>query len=175
MITAPRLSDGLGCRVVDPERDLALVTRWMNEPHVARWWEQAWPTERWRTELHRQVAGPHTLACLLTVDDIDVAYLELYRASEDVIAAHYPVRPDDVGMHIAIGATDRTGQGLGTRLITEVSTALLREHPSRRVVAEPEATNTMSLRAFGAAGFVASGTLTIADRHRVLMVREVAR
>lgn len=172
MISAPRLSGGLGCRAVDPERDLALVVGWMNEPHVARWWEQAWSVRRWRVELHRQVAGPHTLACLLTVDDVDVAYLELYRASEDVIAPHYPVGADDVGMHIAIGATDRTGQGLGTRLISEVSTALLREHQWRRVVAEPEAANTPSVRAFAAAGFVASGAITIADRDRVLMIRE---
>lgn len=152
-------------------RDLEQVWRWMQAPHVAAFWNQAWPVERWRAELERQAAGDHSLPCLLQLEGEPVAYLEVYRVVRDRLAGHYAVRPYDLGVHVAIGEPGRTGRGLGRALLRAVAEGLLAADPRcTRVVAEPDSRNAPSLRAFNAAGFRTVGPITLPDKNATLLV-----
>ncbi|SHG13829.1 GNAT family N-acetyltransferase [Streptoalloteichus hindustanus] len=168
----PRLAPPWSARAARPEGgDLELVHRWMLAPHVAAFWQQAWPLPRWAAELAGQLAGVHSLPCLVSLDDDPVAYLEVYRVAMDQLAGRYPHRPHDLGVHVAVGELGRTGRGLGRALLREVAQGLLAADPAcARVVAEPDVGNGPSIRAFLAAGFVAVGEVRLPDKTAVLLV-----
>lgn len=152
--------------------DLDVVHGWMNRPHVAAFWVQAWPRERWAAELTRQLEGWHSRPCLALHDGVPTAYLELYRVSGERLADHYPNRTDDLGVHIAIGERDATGRGHGRVLLRAVAEGLLAADAAcTRVVAEPDAANAPALRAFRAAGFHDVGRITLPHKTAALMVR----
>jgi RimJ/RimL family protein N-acetyltransferase len=166
-----RLDDGLGLRPAT-EADAATIARWMAQPHVRQWWHQDWPVERWARELAEQAAGDHSTPCIVSLDGEEIGYVELYRVRHDRLADYYEHDPHDWGVHLAIGDDSRIGQGLGRRLLESLTEALLLADPGcGRVVAEPDAGNTASLRAFAAAGFVSEGELQLPEKTALLMVR----
>ncbi|HEU0087202.1 MAG TPA: GNAT family N-acetyltransferase [Pseudonocardiaceae bacterium] len=152
--------------------DLDLVVRWMAEPHIEQFWRQGWNADRWAQEITQQRAGDHSLPCLAFYDRTPVAYLEVYRVIRDRLAEYYPYDSADLGVHVAIGERGSTGRGWGRALLRAVTDGIFDvSPPCRRVVAEPDARNWPSLRAFAAAGFVPCGQLVLPEKTAVLMVR----
>jgi RimJ/RimL family protein N-acetyltransferase len=167
----PRVGTPWSVRPASVAEDLERVHRWMQAPHVAAFWKQAWPLERWQAELERQAAGDHSLPCMLSFEGEPVAYLEVYRVVRDRLNGHYAVRPYDLGVHVAIGESGLTGRGLGRALLRVVAQGLLAADPRcTRVVAEPDARNAPSLRAFHAAGFRTVGPICLPDKDATLLV-----
>ena len=143
---------------VKPDRDLALVHRWMNDPAVARCWGLAGSAERTAEHLAQQRALPHTDAYLARLSGRPIGYWELYRAAEDRLGAHYPARPEDLGIRLLIGDPGLRGLGLGALLLTALCDAVQEQSPCRIVAAFDEG-DSAAVRAFIAAGFVTSGTV----------------
>lgn len=152
----PGLTAPLSARTVEPGgADLDLVHTWMNLPHVAEFFDQAWPRDRWRRCLADQLRGTFSRP-LLVFDGADpVAYVKLYRAARDLIAPHYGADPHDIGFHLAIGSPEGIGQGLGGRVFTACAEAVFAADPHcRRLVIEPDAANRPARRAAERAGAV---------------------
>jgi RimJ/RimL family protein N-acetyltransferase len=168
----PRLSAPWSARVARAEgADLDLVHGWMQSPHIDAFWHQAWPRERWAEEIAGHLAGDAILPVLIDLDGRPLAYIEVYRVLRDRLAEHYPHRPHDLGVHIAIGEAGRTGQGLGRSLLRALAVGLLAADPEcARVVAEPDVHNAPSLRAFAAAGFRPVGEVVLPDKTAALLV-----
>ncbi|ASO19551.1 RimJ/RimL family protein N-acetyltransferase [Actinoalloteichus hoggarensis] len=168
----PRLDEPWAARWARAEGpDLDLVHDWMNREHVAAFWHQDWPRRRWQEELAGQLAGDHSRPVLLLHEGRPLAYLEIYRAIRDRLAACYPARTHDLGVHVAIGDRLATGRGLGRALLRAVALGLLRADPAcERVVAEPDVANGPSVRAFVAAGFVDHGEISLPDKTAALLI-----
>nr|WP_233521803.1 GNAT family N-acetyltransferase [Streptomyces triticagri] len=161
-------------RPVRLDRDLPLITRWMNDPTVAAFWDLAGPEDVTADHLRPQLEGDGRSApCLGVLDGVPMSYWELYRADLDPLARHYPARPHDTGIHLLIGGAGDRGRGLGTILIAAV-TGLVLDHRTRctRVVAEPDVRNTPSVAAFQAAGFRNSEEVDLPDKRAALMVHD---
>jgi RimJ/RimL family protein N-acetyltransferase len=169
----PALTGGWRARVVDPDtRDLDLVHRWMQAPHVVAFWHQAWPREQWEEELRRQLSGRHSLPVLVSRGEDPVIYLEVYRAARDVVAQVYPARPHDLGLHVAVGELSMTNQGLVRRLLPLVTAALFDADPRcTRVLLEPDVRNRRAIASFTAGGFAPVGEVLLPDKVALLMVR----
>jgi RimJ/RimL family protein N-acetyltransferase len=157
---------------VKPERDLPDIHRWMNDPTVARYWELDGPIERVAEHVAGQRAAAHTEPYVARLAGRSIGYWEVYRAAEDRLAEYYPALRDDVGVHFLIGEPDCRGIGLGTLLLRVVCDAIqTRSAGPCRVVAEPDARNTASVRAFRAAGFEPSGIVDLPEKRAVLVIR----
>ncbi|WP_435833044.1 GNAT family N-acetyltransferase [Kitasatospora purpeofusca] len=154
--------------------DLGLLTRWMNDPEVAAFWELAGPSAVTERHLRHQLDGDgRSRPCLGLLDDAPMSYWEVYRADLDPLAAHYPARPHDTGLHLLLGPAASRGRGLGTTLLTALTDRLLRELPHcERVVAEPDVRNRRSVRAFRRAGFRLAAELDLPDKRAALMLRD---
>jgi RimJ/RimL family protein N-acetyltransferase len=155
---------------VKPHRDLAIIHRWMNDPVVARYWEVDGPIERTADRLAEQRSLPHTEPYLARLCGRPIGYWEVYRAAEDRLAAYYPARPGDVGIHLLIGESGLRGLGLGTLLLTTLCDAIQRDSPCR-VVAEPDERNAASVRAFVAAGFTPAAIIDLPEKRATLVIR----
>ncbi|MEV6792310.1 GNAT family N-acetyltransferase [Streptomyces sp. NPDC051320] len=158
----------------DIERDLALISRWMNDPAVAAFWELSGDESVTAAHLRGQVDGDgRSIPCLGLLDGIPMSYWELYRADLDPLARHYPARPQDTGLHLLIGGVSDRGRGIGTTLLRAVSDLVLENRPRcTRVIAEPDLRNTPSVAAFLSAGFRFSAEVELPDKRAALMVRD---
>ena len=161
---------------VRPERDLALITRWMNDPAVAAFWELAGPEHVTAAHLRRQLDGDgRSVPCLGVLGRTPMSYWEIYRADLDPLARHYPARPHDTGIHLLIGGVVDRGRGVGTTLLRAVADLVLDHRPQcPRVVAEPDLRNTPSVSAFLSAGFRFAAEVDLPDKRAALMVRDRA-
>ncbi|WP_354645078.1 GNAT family N-acetyltransferase [Kitasatospora camelliae] len=153
--------------------DLPLLTRWMNDPAVDAWWELAGPPATTEAHLRAQLDGDGRSApCLGLLDGTPMSYWEVYRADLDPLAAHYPSRPGDTGLHLLIGPAHRRGRGLGSPLIAALTERILARRPAcPRVLAEPDLRNTPSVRAFLRAGYTRAAVLDLPAKRAALMIR----
>lgn len=158
------------------ERDLALISRWMNDPAVAAFWELAGPAAVTAAHLRTQLDGDgRSIPCLGVLAGTPMSYWELYRADLDPLARHYPARPHDTGIHLLVGSVADRGRGVGGTLLRAVADLVLDHRPRcGRVVAEPDLRNTPSVAAFLSAGFRFSAEVELPDKRAALMVRDRA-
>ncbi|MFD7644884.1 GNAT family N-acetyltransferase [Kitasatospora sp. NPDC059795] len=168
----PTSAGELVLRAVQLADDLGLLTDWMNDPETDRWWALAGPPETTAAHLAGQLDGDgRSRPVLALLDGEPTGYFELYRADLDPLAAHYPARPHDLGVHLLLAPAAR-GRGLGALLLDAIAARLLRDDPRcTRVLAEPDVRNTPSVRAFTAAGFTRAGDLDLPDKRAALMIR----
>ncbi|MEV7724766.1 GNAT family N-acetyltransferase [Streptomyces sp. NPDC087917] len=161
---------------VRPARDLELLTRWMNDPEVAAYWELGGPSTLTAAHLRAQLDGDgRSLPCLGILNGAPMSYWEIYRADLDPIAHHYPSRPHDMGIHLLIGEGTNRGRGLGATLLRTVADLVLDNRPPcTRVIAEPDIRNTPSVSAFLTAGFRYSTEIDLPEKRAALMIREQA-
>lgn len=151
--------------------DLDLVHAWMNDPDVARFWNQAWSMQAWREELTDQLERGPAHPCIVERDGAPFAYLELYWSALHPIARHYPARDGDVGVHIALGDPQARGAGRGSALLRDTATGVCRVTPGcTRVFAEPDAGNRAARGAFGRAGFQELGEIELEHKRATLVV-----
>ncbi|MFC5641264.1 GNAT family N-acetyltransferase [Kitasatospora cinereorecta] len=157
--------------------DLPLLTTWMNDPAVDAWWELAGPPSVTEEHLRGQLDGDGASTPYLgLLDGEPTGYFEVYRADLDPLAAHYPARPYDMGIHLLLGPATARGRGLGSALLAALAERILATTPAcTRVVAEPDLRNTPSVRAFRNAGFAQAAELDLPAKRAALMIRPRAR
>ncbi|MFE7792397.1 GNAT family N-acetyltransferase [Streptomyces sp. NPDC057460] len=158
------------------ERDLAVISRWMNDPAVAAFWDLGGGEDITAAHLRPQLEGDgRSVPCLGVLSGVPMSYWEVYRADLDPLARHYPARPNDTGVHLLIGGVTNRGRGIGTTLLRAVSDLVLDNRPQcARVVAEPDLRNTPSVSAFLSAGFRFSAEVELPDKQAALMIRDRA-
>jgi RimJ/RimL family protein N-acetyltransferase len=159
---------------VHVERDLALISRWMNDPAVAEFWELAGPRTVTEDHLRTQLTGDgRSVPCLGVLEGTPMSYWEIYRADLDPLARHYPARPHDTGIHLLIGNVADRGRGFGSTLLRAVADLAFDRRPAcARVIAEPDLRNTPSVAAFLSAGFRFSSEVDLPAKRAALMVRD---
>ncbi|CAM5695775.1 GNAT family N-acetyltransferase [Streptomyces purpurascens] len=155
------------------DRDLPLISRWMNDP-AAAFWELSGPQNVTEDHLRAQIADDgRSVPCIGVLDGAPMSYWEIYRADLDPLARHYPARPHDTGLHLLVGAVAGRGRGLGGLLLRAVADLALAQRSScARVIAEPDIRNTPSIAAFLTAGFRFSAEVDLPAKRAALMVRD---
>ncbi|MFI9582816.1 GNAT family N-acetyltransferase [Streptomyces sp. NPDC052236] len=158
------------------ERDVPLISRWMNDPAVAAFWHLEGPEPVTAAHLRAQLDGDgRSVPCLGVVSGIPMSYFEIYRADLDPLARHYPARPHDTGIHLLIGSVADRARGIGSALLRAVADLVLDNRPRcARVIAEPNLRNSPSISAFLSAGFRFSAEVDLPDKRAALMVRDRA-
>ncbi|MFC0041674.1 GNAT family N-acetyltransferase [Actinomadura rayongensis] len=168
----PELAPPFAARVARPDGpDLDLVHRWMNLPHVAAHYDQAWPRERWAAEIAGHLAGDYARPFIVSLDGRPIAYVELYRAARDVVGRVYPSRPHDVGFHLAIGETEAVGRGVGGRLFGAFIDGIFAAEPAcTRIVSEPDASNAAARRTDEKLGLRFLGEVDLPHKRAALFI-----
>ncbi|MFD9336552.1 GNAT family N-acetyltransferase [Streptomyces sp. NPDC060028] len=174
--TATTRSGAFRLEPVRLDRDLELLTGWMNDPEVAAYWELAGPAATTAAHVRAQLAGDsRSIPCLGLLAGTPMSYWEIYRADLDPIARHYPARPHDTGIHLLIGDGTNRGRGLGTALLRAVADLVFDNRPRcTRVIAEPDIGNTPSVSAFVNSGFRCFKEIDLPEKRAALMIRERA-
>ncbi|MEW1776540.1 GNAT family N-acetyltransferase [Streptomyces sp. NPDC086777] len=159
---------------VQVDRDLPIISGWMNDPGVAAFWQLAGSRAHTEDHLRAQLAGDgRSVPCLGVLDGTPMSYWEIYRADLDPLARHYPARPHDTGVHLLVGEVADRRRGLGSALLRAVADLVLDHRPAcARVVAEPDLHNTPSVAAFLNAGFRYASEVDLPAKRAALMIRD---
>lgn len=144
--------------------DLALVTRWLGEPHVARWYLAGSSVEQEVEDLRQSVDGTQVHALLVLDDGAPIGWCQWYRAAVDRDwAADLGAGPGDVGVDYAIGDPASVGRGLGTALVRTLVHRVRAASPHVAFVSDPDARNTASRRVLEKNGFRLVGVRALAS------------
>jgi aminoglycoside 6'-N-acetyltransferase len=135
--------------------DLALVERWLGEPHVARWYLTGSSLEAELADIRLSLAeGSETHMLVVVHDGEPVGWCQWYPCAVDPEwAAELGAQPGDVGVDYAIGDPARVGRGVGTELIAVLVALVRTARPGCGVMADPEADNSVSRRVLERNGF----------------------
>ena len=136
--------------------DFPEVSRWVNEPHVAQWWDEHRSLEQVTAYYGAALRGEDpTRMWVWEVNGRSVGFSQDYRISDHPEYALLTSRPDAIGVDYAIGEPAFVGRGLGTSLLW----VFLRDivwpaYPGAgEFFAAPDHRNTASLRVLAKLGF----------------------
>ena len=168
----PLLSAPWSLRPAASDPDVALVSHWMNEPHVELFWEQAWPVARWRAAIDGQLGGDYSRPYVVSHEGGPLAYVEIYRVARDVVGLQYDADAHELGIHLAIGERASTGRGLGRAMVRAVVDGLFTADPCCAVVvADPDERHLMARRMFAGAGFALWGVRDLGHKRAAILHR----
>jgi acetyl CoA:N6-hydroxylysine acetyl transferase len=169
----PGLDRRLWARPVQPEHDTGLLHAWHHKPHVIEFWAMDWPRDWVHDYLVRQVEDPARSPYLGFVDDVPVGYIEVYDPFRDVLGAHAPVLPGDLGAHVLIGEEEHLGR-YSVALGRAVVRFLFRRPGVQRIVGEPDVRNQNFLSLLAFLGFRKQAEIDMPDKRAAFMVCERA-
>jgi aminoglycoside 6'-N-acetyltransferase len=141
------------------EADLQLVRRWLQEPHVARWWladeDAEDELEHWRRLLTGEFDdGTHLLMVVESDRGVAVGWCQWYLWEDTPDEAReLGALPGECGVDYAIGDPTAIGRGLGTALNAALVAEVREHHPGCGFIVEPEAANAGSRRVLERNGF----------------------
>lgn len=139
------------------EGDLPDVSRWVNQPHVARWWDEHRSLEQVTAHYGRALRGEDpTRLWVWEVNGRSVGFAQDYRIADHPEFALLCGRPDAVGFDYAIGEPAFTGRGLGTSLLwVYLRDIVAPAHPQlTELFAAPDHRNAASRRVLAKVGGV---------------------
>jgi RimJ/RimL family protein N-acetyltransferase len=129
--------------------DLPDVTRWVNAPHVARWWDENRSAEQMAAYYGPGIRGEDAVRYWIwEVNGRSVGFCQDYRIADHPEYALLSGHPDAVGFDYVIGEAPFIDRGLGTKLLW----VFLRDIVvpayvgTRELFAAPDHRNTRSLR-----------------------------
>ncbi|WP_335622053.1 GNAT family N-acetyltransferase [Bradyrhizobium icense] len=150
----PWLAEVISFRVASLDDDLHLLHRWMNDPRVDAFWNEAGDLEKHRRYLSGILADPHMLPLIGCFDDEPFGYFELYWAKENRIAPFYDADDYDRGWHVVVGEDAYRGRRhISAWLPSLMHYVFLDDCRTQRIVGEPAAAHSQQLRNLDVSGF----------------------
>ncbi|MDE1221691.1 acetyltransferase [Vibrio aestuarianus] len=129
-------------RVFDIEKDLLRFARWMNDPRVAHFWEQAWSQEKLAEFAVEQLNDPHIIPLIGEFDGQPFGYVEAYWVAEDRLSSYYDVQPYDRGIHLLVGEEQFRGPRFFDAWMKAITHYLfIDDNRTQRIVLEPRSDN----------------------------------
>ncbi len=131
------------------EGDLGVLTRWINMPHVAAWWDEHRSAEQVAAHYLPGIRGEDAVRYWVwEVNGRSVGFCQDYRIADHPEFALLCGRPDAIGFDYVIGEAAFVDRGLGTKLLW----VFLRDivvpayDATSELFAAPDHRNTRSLR-----------------------------
>jgi len=131
------------------ESDFERLLRWLEQPHVSRWWGDA------RRELEDLIQGSPENGAIIMANGIPVGFMCWQRPSREELAAvslgDLPANLVDVDL--LIGESSLLGQGIGPSALLLLRDRLCADPLVSHLGVGTSAYNERAVRAYGKAGF----------------------
>ena len=140
------------------DKDIPLMEKWLNEPHVAQWYKHP---NHWLKELHER-RGTYAFLSHFVVESDNKAigfcqYYDCYHSQQHEVWNDEWKVGDKQGevfsIDYLIGEPEYLKRGLGTRIVTELVNKL-RAIGAKKCIVSPEPENIASTRVLKANGFI---------------------
>jgi aminoglycoside 6'-N-acetyltransferase len=153
------------------ESDLLLLTDWLRQEHVERWWPKS---EEQLQEIRGILTSVSVDAYIVGLEGKPFAYIQTYDIRSAWGLGVYLDQPvGTVGIDQFIGEASMVGRGHGPRFIEAMCKRLFAAG-APRVIVDPDPANGRAIRAYEKAGFRMLDERTIDAGPVVLMARDRA-
>jgi siderophore synthetase component/RimJ/RimL family protein N-acetyltransferase len=162
---------------VDPDRDAALVQRWLGHP-ASSWWAMTdHDVDAVRRYLRSVQDDPAQAGWLLRWGGEPIAYAETYDPRSVLLTDVWDAEPGDVGMHLLVAPPPADGRvhGLTSAVVRAVVEHCRDALGARRVVVEPDVRNTAVQRKNAEVGFRALREVDVDGKRALLSVLDTER
>ncbi|MBM7438999.1 GNAT family N-acetyltransferase [Streptomyces sp. HB132] len=122
--------------------DAEVVHSWVTHPRSAYWLMGDARLEDVEREYAAIAAHPHHDAFIGLHDGEPAFLMERYDPTEVELKGLYEAEPGDIGMHFLVAPPETPVHGYTLAVITTVMKTLFADPATRRVVVEPDVTNT---------------------------------
>lgn len=171
-LTAPidhvRTMSGAGrllrLRPVDLDRDLTVLHGWLTAPRAEAWGLVGADRDTVAAEYRRMESSGFERAWMLEEAGQPLALVEIYDPACSPLAAAYPVRDGDVGLHLFLAPTEHPLPGTSRIAMAAALDLILADPAVQRVVVEPDATNDAIRRINRWAGFTEISDIQLPDK-----------
>jgi RimJ/RimL family protein N-acetyltransferase len=173
-----RTGDRLGefaLRSLDPQADATLLHTWVTHPKAAFWMMQGMDRAQVAHEYRKIAEHPHRDAFVGLVNGRPAFLVERYDPARVELVGLYDPQAGDVGMHFLCPPTGEPVHGFTRAVITTVMAFCFHDPSVRRVVVEPDVTNTAVQALNAAVGFEVVGPITTPEKEALLSVCTRAR
>ncbi len=134
------------------EGDIEQFMRWLQEPDVAHWWDEADSSlEEIRSEYFEPDPAYPCWRFIIVWQGRDVGLIQYYHDYPDADALF------SAGVDILIGEADARDRGVGREAIRVLLQYLFEVKRLHRVTIDPEVGNARAIRSYEAAGFTRDG------------------
>jgi len=136
--------------------DLRLVHEWLQRPHVKKWWSDRETYEEVAEHYLPAIEGKEpTDLYIALLEEQPVGFVQTYLVSDyPDYAALVGVGEGVVGVDLFVGDAALTGQGIGSAILRRfVDEVVFAASETTACIADPDARNVASVRAFENAGF----------------------
>jgi len=139
-------------------RHMPLLSAWLDEPHVRRWWPDKAQT---LADIADDIGARSPEEFIILADATPIGFIRRWQLgafncepwlSDAPWIAEFP--GETVGIDLFIGAKDAVGRGLGPQVLSTFVAKLRAEgNGHAAIIIDPEAANTPAVRAYHKAGF----------------------
>jgi RimJ/RimL family protein N-acetyltransferase len=152
--------------------DLPLLRRWLEEPHVAEYWQEPRDEAEFRDKYLNMLTARDVRPYIVFLDEVPVGYVQDYQARL-VGGDWWPdAEPGTFGIDQFIGEPDWVGKGLATELIREFIGRLFSDPTVEGIIVDPDPKNTRAIHVYEKVGFKRLGlTRTPGGDALVLRIR----
>lgn len=120
--------------------DMALVHKWMHEPHVIPQWQLNKSEIELQVYYEKALADDHHRILIVGVNGQDVGYTEIYEGKRDRLGRYYDGHDTDLGWHLLFGEKSAFGQGYLRPVMRMLGFYIFENAPSAKIVGEPDHT-----------------------------------
>lgn len=154
----------LSLRPVGPLADAELLHGWVSSPRAVFWGMGGLEAETVSAIYAAIAASDSHHAWVLELEDRPLGLLQTYQPHADPIGGAYLPRAGDLGMHLLLAPAQRPQPGLTSALAESLAQFLFADPATRRVVAEPDASNWRAVRRMQRTGFELGPQIRLADK-----------
>ncbi|ROZ64582.1 GNAT family N-acetyltransferase [Kocuria soli] len=151
-------------RPVNVDVDAPLLHEWLSAPRAQAWGLVGADERRVAAEYERMQQEPSERAWLLEESGRPIGLVETYDPACSPLAAAYPVRDGDVGLHLFLAPAEAPVPGTSRAAMAAALDLLLADPAVQRVVVEPDAANHAIRRINRWAGFLEQGEVDLPDK-----------
>ncbi|WP_110686816.1 GNAT family N-acetyltransferase [Salinicola aestuarinus] len=167
----------LSLRPLDTTRDIDTIYAWVSADR-ARFWGMTQDTREQVAAFYRRLQASASAQAYIGLHDNRPAFLvELYDPAEDPVGDHFAPQAGDRGMHFLVAPLDAERQpisGFSQAVLDTIVAFLFDDAATRRIVVEPDVTNTKIHPLNRRAGFVYDREIQLAEKtaHLAFCYRE---
>ncbi|WP_273693698.1 GNAT family N-acetyltransferase [Tenacibaculum sp.] len=135
---------GLGVISIRPfqlETDTPMLHSWVTQPYAKYWGMLNKSLEEVGAEYQEIENNPFHHSYIGMLNDTPVFLMELYKASEDIIANYYNAQENDYGMHVLVAPVERRIPQFTWHVFSTIIDYFFSLPEVERIVVEPDVNN----------------------------------
>lgn len=169
----------LSFKTFSVSRHLPIIHEWCNRPYSKQFWGMQGPLKQLKAHYLEKARRFKDISLLIYWDEHPVAFAELYRPAEEVLALHYTAKANDYGLHLLMAPYksllkkfDTMGRGFSENILYRLLVYLFSSSKVGRVLAEPDKNNINACRLAEKVGFRFLKEISLPDKKARLYVFE---